>query len=243
MGIQDRDYMRERHRGAEPGATPASSRKSRGEWLVGGMIVGAAFVLLCLLAIPLWRLWGPHDWRPAEESPPSQPNAQQAPSSLPTPLQNILPETGGKSDPVASILPQAKPAQPFPSAGSVVAFQELAGQAKAGFTIDATATGRTHHVIKVEEWNTQRPVLMTFVPGSTTVKVDLPLGIYRIKIASGDTWYGMDELFGPGTRVQTGEKPLQFYMEGNAITGHTLRLQSPVSSNNFPTAEGGRRSF
>jgi len=242
MGIQDRDYMRERHRGAEPGATPASSRKSRGEWIVGGMIVGAAFVLLCLLAIPLWRLWGPHDWRPAESSTPPLPNEQQT-LAQPDPLQSILPQTGSQSDPVASILPQAKPAQPFPSAGSVIAFQEPAGQTKAGFTIDATATSRALHVIKVEEWNTQRPVLMTFVPGGATVKVDLPLGIYRIKIASGDTWYGMDELFGPGTRVQTGEKPLQFYMEGNAITGHTLRLQAPVSSNNFPTAEGGRRSF
>lgn len=131
----------------------------------------------------------------------------------------------------------------FPPTGSVISYQDLTGQRMAGFSIDASGTGTTLYAIKVEEWNTQRPVLMTFVSGGSLDKLEVPLGIYRIKIASGDTWYGLDDLFGPGTRVQTAEKPLHFYAEGSTITGHTLILQSVGGGDRFPTAEAARREF
>ncbi|MFC4519071.1 hypothetical protein [Cupriavidus pinatubonensis] len=162
---------------------------------------------------------------------------------MPNPLQGILPAIGDKSARLPEVMPFAKPAQPFPPSGSVISYQDLTGQKMAGFSIDTSGTGAVLHAIKVEEWNTQRPVLVTFVPGGSRAKVEVPLGIYRIKIASGDTWYGLDDLFGPGTRVQTAEKPLQFYAEGNTITGHTLYLQSVGGGNRFPTAEAALREF
>lgn len=246
MGIQDRDYMRERrHRSTSRGTSGSGSRrrtKAGDGWLVGGTLIGAAVVLLSLLAVPLWKLFAPHDWRKSGNAQPKEAVASQSepPASG---LQNILPDTSTKSDRVLGLLPPTKSAQPFPATGAVVAYQEIAGQKLAGFTVDATSTGMTLHVVKVEEWNTQRPLLMTFVPGGSVVKLEVPLGIYRIKIASGDTWYGMDDLFGSATRVQTAEKPLQFYAEGNTITGHTLYLQAVTGGNRFPTAEAARREF
>lgn len=242
MGVQDRDYMHERRdrptSGAASKARSRPQRKAGDEWIVGGTLIAAAVVLLCLLAIPLWKLFAPDNWRQTDKT-----QAKQALVSQSEPLANILPGTPATSDRGLDLLPARKPAQPFPATASVVAYQEISGQKLAAFIVDATGTGSTLHVVKMEEWNTRRPVLMTFVPGGSTAKLEVPLGIYRIKIASGDTWYGMDDLFGPSTRVQTAEKPLQFYAEGNTITGHTLHLQSVAGGNRFPTAEAARREF
>ncbi|EON17350.1 hypothetical protein C265_22976 [Cupriavidus sp. GA3-3] len=209
---------------------------------MGGTLIGAAVVLLCLLAVPLWKLFAPNEWRQSDKAQTMQPEASQS-EPLANALQNVLPSTSAKNDRVLDLLSASKLVQPFPATGSVVAYQEIAGQKLAAFTVDATGTGVTLHAVKLEEWNTRRPVLMTFVPGGSTAKLEVPLGIYRIKIASGDTWYGMDDLFGPSTRVQTAEKPLQFYAEGNTITGHTLHLQTAAGGNRFPTAEAARREF
>lgn len=246
MGVQDRDYMHERRgrstSGGTSGARSPRQRKAGDEWLVGGTLIGAAVVLLCLLAVPLWKLFAPNEWRQSDKAQTMQPEASQS-EPLANALQNVLPSTSAKNDRVLDLLSASKLVQPFPATGSVVAYQEIAGQKLAAFTVDATGTGVTLHAVKLEEWNTRRPVLMTFVPGGSTAKLEVPLGIYRIKIASGDTWYGMDDLFGPSTRVQTAEKPLQFYAEGNTITGHTLHLQTAAGGNRFPTAEAARREF
>ena len=63
-----------------------------------------------------------------------------------------------------------------------------------------------------------------FVNGGESFEADVPLGIYRVKYASGLTWYGAEHLFGPGTRYSEADKTFEFALQGNQISGYTLEL-------------------
>ena len=56
-----------------------------------------------------------------------------------------------------------------------------------------------HCLVKLYDFNTQKPVMSVFVHKGSTVKVKIPLGTYELKYATGERWYGYDYLFGPST--------------------------------------------
>ncbi|MGO4326304.1 hypothetical protein AB4Z48_12005 [Cupriavidus sp. 2TAF22] len=222
--------------------------RRRGSGLtVGHVVIAVIFGCIGLLAVPMWKLFGPRDY-----SLPTPPWAEVHGSD------GIGQTTtaGSSSDPERRILGQipnsmpaqpatpptpSAPAQPFPDNGTVLTFQQLPEGQAAGFTVDAMASSSLN-IVKLEEWNTQRPVLVTFVRGGTVSSIKVPFGVYRVKMAGGEAWYGLDDLFGPSTQVQVGDKPLQFYSTGDTITGHTLYLQR-TPAGNFPTSREGRRAF
>lgn len=70
-------------------------------------------------------------------------------------------------------------------------------------------------------------------PGST-VEIDVPIGVYRLYYATGETWYGKALLFGEDTATYTSDDLLEFYADDSYYNGVTLELW-PQSGGNFDT--------
>ena len=81
-----------------------------------------------------------------------------------------------------------------------------------------------NYFLKLSDWGNGRPILSIFIRGGEEVEVGIPPGIYRIKLASGATWYGEDIRFGPDTDYSVVDKPSEFRIQGNQLLGHELRL-------------------
>lgn len=100
----------------------------------------------------------------------------------------------------------------------------------------------SHYVVKLSDYYSGRAVLSVFVHGGSTVNLDVPLGTYRIKYASGEHWFGSTHLFGPDTAYSKADSSFDFRVIGNQVSGYTLTLYkvvdgnlqtSPISPNEF----------
>ena len=85
-------------------------------------------------------------------------------------------------------------------------------------------------------------VMSIFIRAGETVEVKVPLGSYKAKMASGQTWYGDAVRFGPNTSYATLDTVLEFSIQGNQLLGHELMLtrvkdgnlrQGPLSASEF----------
>ena len=85
-------------------------------------------------------------------------------------------------------------------------------------------------------------VMSIFIRAGQTVEVKVPLGSYKAKMASGQTWYGDAVRFGPNTSYATLDTVLEFSIQGNQLLGHELMLtrvkdgnlrQGPLSASEF----------
>lgn len=82
-----------------------------------------------------------------------------------------------------------------------------------------------------------------YVAADRFAEVSVPLGLYEIYYATGETWYGPDELFGEDTRRYKCEGTFDFYSDGEYYQGWTLELylqengnmdSDPVDENEWP---------
>jgi hypothetical protein len=89
----------------------------------------------------------------------------------------------------------------------------------------------SHYVVKLSDYYSGRAVLSVFVHGGSTVHLDVPLGTYRIKYASGEHWYGPTHLFGPETAYSKADSSFDFRVTGNQVSGYTLTLYKVVDGN------------
>ena len=99
----------------------------------------------------------------------------------------------------------------------------------------------TNYVIKLINVAEPRNSIMIFVRGGEPYSTKVPLGTYRIHGASGSTWYGKDDLFGPNTRYfrlqsksgsdAEGSVTFHFRREGNQIFGMTFVFKNVIAGN------------
>jgi hypothetical protein len=122
--------------------------------------------------------------------------------------------------PAPSVVMPSYPEQSMPYSGAIRTW--TSAERIAPFEIKA-APGR-HHVVKLVNAYTRAPVLTVFVRGGTTVQVEVPLGTYEVRYASGETWYGYEYLFGPQTSYSKADKTFTFQVIGNQISGFTITL-------------------
>lgn len=81
------------------------------------------------------------------------------------------------------------------------------------------------YFVKVSDWATSEPLLAMYVRGGQDAEVPLPIGSYRVMVARGPNWYGMDRLFGKKTIVKEELNPVQIYQNGpGQTTGVKLHL-------------------
>jgi hypothetical protein len=88
-----------------------------------------------------------------------------------------------------------------------------------------TASGG-HYLVKLVDAYTHSNVMAVFVRGGESVTVDVPLGTFEVRYASGQAWYGYEFLFGPETSYSKADNVFTFSDEGDRITGFTLTLYS-----------------
>jgi hypothetical protein len=135
------------------------------------------------------------------------------------------------------VLPEI-PEVPLPASGSV--WTSRPGERIAPFEITA-AVGQ-HYIVKLVDAYTDNPVMEIFVHSGTTVKVDVPLGTYNVRYASGQRWYGYLKRFGPGTTYSKADRSFSFSLVNRQITGYTITL-FPVPNGNLQTSTISANEF
>lgn len=112
------------------------------------------------------------------------------------------------------------PAQPLPANGAFEMF--VSAERVAPFEI-RTDRGANYLVKLVSVYN-KTPVMAIFIRAGNTVTVDVPLGTYELRYATGETWYGYDHLFGPDTVCSKADEQLEFKQIGYQVSGYTVTL-------------------
>ena len=139
--------------------------------------------------------------------------------------------SGTAARPVAAVPPAAPafsaPPVAQPASGTV---RRLApGEAIAPFKIQTRGTG--NYLVKLEDAHGGTDVMDIFVRGGDTVEVEVPLGDYVVKYASGLTWYGYDYLFGPDTSYSKAEETFNFTGDAYGVSGYTITLYQVANGN------------
>lgn len=70
-----------------------------------------------------------------------------------------------------------------------------------------------------------------FVRPGATVEIDVPVGVYKLYYATGETWYGVTELFGENTVYSSSDELLEFYTDSTTAYGNTLELWAQYGGN------------
>lgn len=73
-----------------------------------------------------------------------------------------------------------------------------------------------------------------YIHGGSSIDIDVPLGEYEIFYATGDSWLGEDELFGPDTRYYKCDDTFLFEETQSGYNGWTVSL-APVANGNLDT--------
>lgn len=80
------------------------------------------------------------------------------------------------------------------------------------------------------------------VMAGKTVSVDVPIGVYKLYYATGESFYGTKELFGSTTSCYEADKLLTFHYDSGYYNGHTITLKSTYNGN-FDTDEISEKVF
>ena len=99
-----------------------------------------------------------------------------------------------------------------------------------------------NYYLKLVNATTGKTVVTGFARSGETVDFRVPLGVYRVKTASGNIWYGPYSLFGSQTVFSELKDPIDFHIEGNQFIGHSLTLQA-VRGGNAESVKLGRDQF
>ena len=156
-----------------------------------------------------------------------------APGSKPPPPSPALPPK-----PLPPPLPAPKP---LPSSGALNSYLPgLHANMDAPFEIRTSAGA--NYLLKMEHWESGRAILDVFVRGGDRVEIKVPVGTYRVKYASGKTWYGYEDLFGPRTSFSKADTSFQFKRTFDGYSGYTITLYK-VQNGNLSTSKIGASDF
>lgn len=97
-----------------------------------------------------------------------------------------------------------------------------------------TPSGADSFYIKLTDASTGVLVMTFFVQGGQSFEAVVPVGTYRVKYATGVTWYGVDFVFGPDTHYSEAAKIFEFSVKKNQIAGNTIEL-TPRGGSNLDT--------
>lgn len=120
------------------------------------------------------------------------------------------------------------PEVPRPSSG--LYSQNLNGQ-PAIAPLEIRSQSGSDYFVKVTNQYTGEDVSTIYIRGGDTVSIEVPLGTYEIKYASGETWYGDQKLFGTQTSYSKADELFTFSDTGYQITGYTITLYQVVNGN------------
>jgi hypothetical protein len=88
-----------------------------------------------------------------------------------------------------------------------------------------------NYVVKLVDAMTGASVVGIYVVGGHTLEVNVPLGRYKMRYASGQIWYGFKHRFGPKTEYAKADDIFDFAIQGNQISGYTVELIRQMDGN------------
>ena len=121
------------------------------------------------------------------------------------------------------------PEQPLPTTGIV--HQRIAERRVAPFQI--TAAEGNHYLLKLVDLYDGEEALSIFVRGGSKIEIDVPVGLYEVRYASGKVWYGYNYLFGPETVYSKADKTFRFEISDNQTQGYSITLQQVFMEGNL----------
>jgi hypothetical protein len=146
-------------------------------------------------------------------------NSQPAP----TPVSVVPPASVFESPPAP-----AAPVVAFPDNGSRVDHTRLENVAP----FEVSSEGKTSNfLVRLRDAETGALITDLYLRPGRTAKVSVPLGRFRLLIASGSVWYGTELLFGDKGGYSEAEDRLDFTQTTDRVRGHTIRLQESVLGN------------
>ena len=80
------------------------------------------------------------------------------------------------------------------------------------------------YFIRLVPLNSKTPVMEAYIRGGSSLRVNVPLGTYTLKYATGDTWYGPALLFGKDTLYSKADADLDFRETREGYSGYTVEL-------------------
>lgn len=119
------------------------------------------------------------------------------------------------------------PMMPMPYSGETQKF--VNHPSIAPLTIETSAGA--NYLVKIVDYYSKSDVMTVFIKGGDTIEVKVPLGIYEIRYASGEQWYGYEHLFGNKTSYTKADSSFDFKDTGYQITGYTITLYRVTNGN------------
>ncbi|MBL9077920.1 MAG: DnaJ domain-containing protein [Planctomycetes bacterium] len=190
-------------------------------WAVAAILVGVATCFAASVKNDQLRdsKWFKHAALPAIPSTtPSRPS--------PNPFLRPAPE----GSPTA-IFANSHPPQPLPPNGEVRTSSRRERIAPLTVRTDAG----DFYLVKLVD-STRGTQLTVFIRGGAPLEVDVPLGTYELRYASGATWFGYEFLFGPETSYAKADKSFTFSRSGDSVSGYEVTLYK-VRDGNLHTTE------
>ena len=120
---------------------------------------------------------------------------------------------------------ESKSYVPFPATGDVRWYVQPPEADGAPLTISAPGDDKRDFVVQLNDAGSDRIVAIIPVRSGEAAQLQVPLGRYKIKIASGKNWQGPEKLFGMGGEVRNAVEPLDFYRNANQTSGHRIDLR------------------
>lgn len=192
MGLDDRDYMRDRYRRRQ--GLPPATRSSRLMSTSNGLSeVGLALVRALLIGG----------------------------LAILTPLVLVKVYTGALTAQFEAMIPV-----PFPKSGSVYVTDGADFQKRQGLLrLKADGFSSAGYFVLFHETAADKDVLGVYLHGGDNIAVPVPVGRYRVRIASGNTglWKGIDRLFGT-----TSARELLDTVRVTSATDRTLDLEGSI---------------
>jgi hypothetical protein len=94
-----------------------------------------------------------------------------------------------------------------------------------------TAVGSDYFIKLIDIRHNNSDAVGLYAHGGLSQEFLVPLGLYELRYASGKIWYGMQYLFGPGTRYAKVDETLFFTQPGHGYEGYTVELSMLVDGN------------
>jgi hypothetical protein len=86
------------------------------------------------------------------------------------------------------------------------------------------ASPGSHFYVKLVHAVDGSSAAQLFVPAGETVSIKMPLGEFELRYASGTTWYGERDHFGPSAPTYKAVEKFNFERYGEQIRGYTIEL-------------------
>jgi len=235
MGLDDRDYMRDRYRkrqGLDPDGTTWNDKKARREQsraahkkavpLGSASWVGKTIDMEPGSGGGAWFAAKNHgfDYQKGRFRP-------APPLFKPHPLQGLvlLLSAVGILIPAyrevkrAGWFPDRTPEIAFPATGTVTVSNGV--NPRSATSRMSVVTDQANAVVQLFKRQTDEHVISVYVHRNDDVTVPVPPGTYRMKIIEGDKWHGTTSYFGPSTTFETVVRPMVFTRQrGSGIDLH-----------------------